>query len=113
MRIRRRYDAQGGGSTNLAAPTCSGSKRWHPREPGPGEVLLAVAAVGLNRAETGYTLHGMTVPGRLEPMKRHVYERLADGRFKPEVARTFAFDQVVEAYRYLESQQVGKVVITS
>jgi len=42
-----------------------------------------------------------------------VNERLADGRFVPKIAKTFPFEQTVEAYRYLESnQQVGKVVIT-
>jgi len=42
-----------------------------------------------------------------------VYDRLADGRFRPKIARTFPFAKTVEAYRYLESNaQVGKVVIT-
>ncbi|HEX5208942.1 MAG TPA: zinc-binding dehydrogenase [Steroidobacteraceae bacterium] len=45
--------------------------------------------------------------------KNYVYDRLADGRFVPKIAKTFPFSQAVEAYRYLESnQQVGKVVIT-
>ena len=45
--------------------------------------------------------------------RRAIYDRLADGFFKPEIARTFSFDQTVEAYRYLESnEQIGKVVIT-
>ena len=38
---------------------------------------------------------------------------LADGSFKPVVAKTFPLDQIVEAHRYLESnQQIGKVVVT-
>ncbi len=62
----------------------------------------------------GYTLMQITTDaGKLEKAKKYVYERLADGRFVPKVARTFPFEQTVEAYRYLESnQQVGKVVIT-
>ena len=52
-------------------------------------------------------------PARLGKAKKHIYDRLANGRFKPKVAKTFPFEQAVEAYRYLESnQQVGKVVIT-
>ena len=48
-----------------------------------------------------------------ETMKKYIYDRLADGSFKPEIARTFPFDQTVEAYRYLESnEQIGKIVIT-
>jgi NADPH:quinone reductase-like Zn-dependent oxidoreductase len=42
-----------------------------------------------------------------------VYDRLADGRFHPKIAKTFPFAQAVEAYKYLESNtQVGKVVVT-
>jgi NADPH:quinone reductase-like Zn-dependent oxidoreductase len=45
--------------------------------------------------------------------KKYVFDRLADGRFVPKIARTFPFAQTIEAYEYLESnQQVGKVVIT-
>jgi NADPH:quinone reductase-like Zn-dependent oxidoreductase len=54
-----------------------------------------------------------TVPERLAAAKKFVYDRLADGRFVPKIAKTFAYANTVEAYRYLESnQQVGKVVIT-
>lgn len=54
-----------------------------------------------------------TVPERLAAAKKYVYDRLADGRFVPKIAKTFAYANTVEAYRYLESnQQVGKVVIT-
>ena len=46
-------------------------------------------------------------------MKRYIYNRLADGTFKPQIARTFQFSEIVQAYQYLESNQhVGKVVIT-
>jgi NADPH:quinone reductase len=62
---------------------------------------------------TGYMMYQMTTPERFVPMKRYVYEHLANGTFKPRVDRTFPFEQVADAYRYLESnQQVGKVVIT-
>jgi NADPH:quinone reductase-like Zn-dependent oxidoreductase len=38
---------------------------------------------------------------------------LADGRLKPVIAKTFPLAQIVEAHRYLESnQQVGKIVVT-
>ena len=53
-----------------------------------------------------------TKPERLAAAKKYVYDRLADGRFVPKIARTFAYKDTVEAYKYLESnQQVGKVVI--
>jgi NADPH:quinone reductase-like Zn-dependent oxidoreductase len=60
-----------------------------------------------------YLLTQTKTPERLERMKRYIYDRLADGTFKPKVDRVFTFGEVVNAYRYLESnQQVGKIVIT-
>ena len=53
-----------------------------------------------------------TKPERLATAKKYVFDRLADGRFVPKIAKTFTYKDTVEAYRYLESnQQVGKVVI--
>jgi NADPH:quinone reductase-like Zn-dependent oxidoreductase len=62
----------------------------------------------------GYTLWEVTrLPQTLEAGKKYVYDRLADGRFVPKIAKTFPFAQTVEAYKYLESNaQIGKVVIT-
>jgi len=62
----------------------------------------------------GYTLMEITRnPEKLAAAKKYVYDRLADGRFRPKVARTFPFTQIVDAYKYLESNaQVGKVVVT-
>jgi NADPH:quinone reductase-like Zn-dependent oxidoreductase len=38
---------------------------------------------------------------------------LAEGRLKPIIAKTFPLGDIVEAHRYLESnQQVGKIVVT-
>jgi NADPH:quinone reductase-like Zn-dependent oxidoreductase len=52
-------------------------------------------------------------PEVLKVAKQYVFDRLADGRFHPKIAKTFPLAQSVEAYQYLESnQQVGKVVIT-
>lgn len=62
----------------------------------------------------GYMLMEITLnPERLAAAKKYVYHRLADGRFRPKIAKIFPFAQTVEAYKYLESNaQVGKVVIT-
>ena len=62
----------------------------------------------------GYTLWEITRrPELLEVAKEYVYNRLADGRFVPKIAKTFPFAQAAEAYQYLESnEQVGKIVIT-
>jgi NADPH:quinone reductase-like Zn-dependent oxidoreductase len=62
----------------------------------------------------GYVMLEITSdPERLERAKQFVNSGLADGSLKPLVARTFPLDQIVEAHRYLESnQQIGKIVVT-
>jgi NADPH:quinone reductase-like Zn-dependent oxidoreductase len=52
-------------------------------------------------------------PQVIQPATQYIYDRLADGRLKPKIAKTFPFAQSADAYRYLESnEQIGKVVIT-
>lgn len=52
-------------------------------------------------------------PERLQAAKAFIVDGLADGSLRPVIARRFAFEEIVEAYRYLESnQQFGKVVVT-
>lgn len=52
-------------------------------------------------------------PHRFERAKETILAGLAGGQLKPVIAKTFPFEQIVEANAYLESnQQVGKVVVT-
>lgn len=45
--------------------------------------------------------------------RKFVEEGLGNGWLKPVLAKTFPFEQIVEAHRYLESNaQIGKVVVT-
>ena len=62
----------------------------------------------------GYTLFSVTGnPERLERAKRFVIDGLTAGNFRPLIARCFPVKEIVEAHRYLESnQQVGKIVVT-
>jgi NADPH:quinone reductase-like Zn-dependent oxidoreductase len=62
----------------------------------------------------GYVLMEVTGdPKRLERGKQFVNEGLAEGSLKPIIARSFPLEQIVEAHRFLESnQQVGKIVVT-
>ncbi len=62
----------------------------------------------------GYVLMEITGdPQRLKKGKEFVNAGLADSSLKPLIAKTFPLDQIVEAHRYLESnQQIGKVVVT-
>jgi NADPH:quinone reductase-like Zn-dependent oxidoreductase len=74
--------------------------------------LLSVLIKG--QTIRGYTLLEVTTdPARLERGKRFINEGLADGSLKPIIAKTFPLEQIVDAHRYLESnQQVGKIVVT-
>jgi NADPH:quinone reductase-like Zn-dependent oxidoreductase len=52
-------------------------------------------------------------PQRRERAIKFVNDGLADGSFKPLIAKTFPLEKIVEAHRYLESnQQIGKIVVT-
>lgn len=84
---------------------------WLSLQPTPFPLL---AALGKGLSIRGYTLMEITPnPEKLAAAKKYIYDRLADGRFHPKIAKTFPFAQTVDAYKYLESNaQVGKVVIT-
>jgi NADPH:quinone reductase-like Zn-dependent oxidoreductase len=105
---------------------------------GPGVEALAQAAApggilviygGLAMAPTpfplgqalskGLTLRGYTLfelvpnPERLARTRSFILDGLAGGKLKPVIARTFPFEQIVAAHRFLESnEQIGKVVVT-
>ena len=49
----------------------------------------------------------------LADAKHFILEELETGRLKPLISKTFGFDEISEAHRYLESnQQIGKIVVT-
>lgn len=53
-------------------------------------------------------------PERFARARELIGRGLTEGHLKPVIAKTFALDQIVEAHRYLESnQQIGKVVVTT
>jgi NADPH:quinone reductase len=109
-------------------------------QPGEGEVLLKVEAIGLNRAEVieygaldprptpyplfvairkgivirAYTLFQITTdPERSPRARKFVTEGLSAGVLKPVIAKTFKLDEIAEAHRYMESnEQIGKIVVT-
>lgn len=62
----------------------------------------------------GYLVHEITRdPARLAPAKAFILDGLADRTLKPIIARTFRFEDIVEAHRFLESNaQFGKIVVT-
>jgi NADPH:quinone reductase len=62
----------------------------------------------------GYTLFEITSdPQKLEKGKQYVYDGLKSGKLKPILDRTFSLQNIVEAHRYMESnQQNGKIIVT-
>ncbi|MER8372759.1 zinc-dependent alcohol dehydrogenase family protein [Mesorhizobium sp. M1406] len=81
------------------------------REPTPFPLS---AVLGKTLTLRGYLVHEITGnPAKLEAAKAFILEGLGTGALKPIIDRTFSFDQIVEAHRYLESnEQFGKIVVT-
>ncbi len=49
---------------------------------------------------------------KLAALKQFVAEGVADGSFTPTIARTFSFDEIADAHRFMEAgEQVGKIVV--
>ncbi|EFX92003.1 hypothetical protein HMPREF0027_0951 [Actinobacillus ureae ATCC 25976] len=41
-----------------------------------------------------------------------MFDGLASGQLKPEIDKVFAFDEMAEAHRYMESNaQIGKILV--
>ena len=80
-------------------------------EPTP---LPLMNVLGKSLTIRGYILFEISGdPQRLERAKKFIVDGLAAGKLKPVIAKTFTLDQIVEAHRYLESnQQIGKIVVT-
>jgi NADPH:quinone reductase-like Zn-dependent oxidoreductase len=74
--------------------------------------LFAALAKGLT--VRGYTLFEIVKdPAMLARGKQYIYLGLESGALKPVIDRTFPLEDIVEAHRYMESnQQKGKIVVT-
>jgi NADPH:quinone reductase-like Zn-dependent oxidoreductase len=81
-------------------------------EPAPFPLFTIL---GNNLVVRGYTLMSIVLnPARLEKAKRWVYEQLEAGKLSPIIDRTFPLGEIVDAHRYMESnEQVGKIVVTT
>ncbi|WP_333500285.1 zinc-dependent alcohol dehydrogenase family protein [Kluyvera sp. CHPC 1.2972] len=63
---------------------------------------------------TGYELFEITtVAEKMARAKAFVYDGLKSGQLKPVIDKTFAFEEIAEAHRYMEANgQVGKIIVT-
>lgn len=92
-----------------------------------GGILLAYGALSEEPAQFSYldlliklpTILGYTIwntsgdPVRQKAAVEFITAGLAAGALKPMIDRTFAFDEMVEAHRYLETNnQFGKIVVS-
>jgi NADPH:quinone reductase-like Zn-dependent oxidoreductase len=84
---------------------------WLSGEPTPFPLILALQK-GLSIR--GYWLwETVKDPETFARAKSYVYDRVKREDFQPKIAKTFRFEDVVEAYRYMESnEQIGKIVLT-
>ena len=93
----------------------------------PGATLILYGALSdqptalpiLEMLAKHVTIHANTIwtttgnPIRLEKAKAFVLRGLHNGELKPVIAKSFPFEDIIEAHRYLESnQQFGKLVVT-
>ena len=71
-------------------------------------------ALGKGLTVRGYVLFEIVQqPKLMAAGKQFVFDGLTSGALKPVIDRTFALDEIVDAHRYMESnQQKGKIVVT-
>jgi len=83
----------------------------HATEPTPFPLVNVLTKRLVSR---GYLVRQIVSdPAWLARAKAFILDGLADGTLKPIIARTFGFDDIVEAHRFLESNtQFGKIVVT-
>ncbi len=80
-------------------------------EPTPFPLFLALSK-GLS--VRGYTLREVFAdPKRKATAEKYVFDQIEAGKFKPRIDRVFPLAKIVEAHRYMESnEQIGKIVVT-
>lgn len=110
------FDPVGGPDfARLAAATATGGKIIVYGALDPRETPLPVGEVlGRSLTVRGYLMYEATLDdAKLAAAKAFVLDGVASGDLRPRVDRTFPFDQIIEAHRYLEDNaQVGKIVVT-
>ena len=77
-------------------------------------ILPLLAALKKGLTVRGYTLFELVKDAEsLARGKEYIYRGLGSGALKPLIDRTFTLDAIVDAHRYMESnQQRGKIVVT-
>jgi NADPH:quinone reductase-like Zn-dependent oxidoreductase len=110
------FDPVGGPPfANLAMATASGGTLilYGALDPRPTEVP-PFEIFARNLTIRGLALTAITRDDeKLAALKAFVTAGLTDNTLRPVIARTFAFDQIADAHRFIEAgEQVGKIVVT-
>jgi NADPH:quinone reductase-like Zn-dependent oxidoreductase len=110
------FDPVGGPAfATLAKATASGGTLvlYGALDPGP-TVVPPFDIFARDLTIRGLALSAVTRDdAKLLALKKSIGEGLAEGAFHPTIARTFSFDQIAEAHRFMEAgEQVGKIVVT-
>lgn len=92
---------------------------WPDPAPTTGRVLVEVRARGLNRSELstrqGHSGDAVPLPRVLAmatPVLQAIVERVESGRSRPNVWRTYSFDELPAAHDDMEhSRAAGKLVV--
>lgn len=76
--------------------------------------LPLMDVLGKSLTIRGYLLFEVTGDAaQLKRAEQFVVNGISSGKLSPVIAKTFPLDQIVEAHRYLESnEQIGKIVVT-
>ena len=76
-------------------------------------VLPLYAAIRKGLTFRGYTIMEISRDTEMrEEARKFIYDGLESGAFKPIIAKTFPLDEIVGAYKYMESNaQMGKIVV--
>ncbi len=106
-------DATGHFSFREALPLLRPGGVFSSSEPGRGWQNILLAAAGPAARALGRRRVAFPVPQAGSELAGHLRDLMAAGAYRPVIDRTYAFDELHEAYAYVDSgRKVGNVVVT-
>lgn len=106
------FDATGHFSFTAARPLLRKGGSYASSDPGRGAQNLALAAIGPAARALGRRHGRFPFPHGDADLAAHLAELMADGAYRPVVDRTYDFDELRDAYAYVDTgRKVGSVVI--
>ncbi|MEM7321577.1 MAG: NAD(P)-dependent alcohol dehydrogenase [Actinomycetota bacterium] len=103
------FDAVGKTSFHRCRPLLPADGMFMATELGPRLQNIRLSLT--TRFGGGPRVH-FPIPGKVRPQLKKVAAALEDGSFKPVIDRTFHLDQIVDAYRYVDTEsKTGNVIL--